>query len=582
MKNTETAKQESTKDYNLENIEPFRPHPRFEIDNRGIWWINVRTDKDGDIIEAEPLLLSDPIDIIGTGQDNDGAYYRIIKFKDKITRQQKTAALPQAEIADGKCWGRLGFYGLSIESNPTKRRKLADYLQKEGSQTAFTITDRAGWHKDTYIMPSGETITATDKDPAIIYNGDTSQAKAYQPNGELTDWQQNIARYAAGNSRLCLALGASFAAPLLSLLNEESGGFHLMGDSSDGKTTAAKVALSVWGKPSGSLLSWSGTKIGFSNTAAARNDGLLVLDEIGQASPHVIGDTVYSVMNGINKVQGAKQGGNRALSRWKVMMFSTGEKTPDSILKHHKGDWNAGQAARLPSIRAAAQYGIYDTLHGFEDGALLSEHIAQSAEKYHGTAGRLFIRQLLDDLEQAKQQATERMAAFMATIPELSGQARRVAKRFALAAAALELAAPVTGLPVGVGMAGVKQCFDEWLEANGAGKHEDRRIIEQAAAFMDVYALSMRFSDWSSPTVNQNHAGYRKQEGHITEYWLIPVVFEEEICQNFDKLKVCEVLHTEQWLKKPNNGRWQHQRKYNGASARFYVLMGEAPPDIDE
>ena len=86
-----------------------------------------------------------------------------------------------------------------------------------------------------------------------------------------------------------------------------------MGDSSDGKTTAAKVALSVWGKPSGSLLSWSGTKIGFSNTAAARNDGLLVLDEIGQASPHVIGDTVYSVMNGINKVQGAKQGGNRAL-----------------------------------------------------------------------------------------------------------------------------------------------------------------------------------------------------------------------------------------------------------------------------
>ena len=570
MKNTETAKQESTKDYNLENIEPFRPHPRFEIDNRGVWWINVRTDKDGDIIEAEPLLLSDPIDIIGTGQDNDGAYYRIIKFKDKITRQQKTAALPQAEIADGKCWGRLGFYGLSIESNPTKRRKLADYLQKEGSQTAFTITDRAGWHEDSYIMPSGETITATDKGPAIIYNGDTSQAKAYQPNGELTDWQQNIARYAAGNSRLCLALGASFAAPLLSLLNEESGGFHLMGDSSDGKTTAAKAALSVWGKPSGSLLSWSGTKIGFSNTAAARNDGLLVLDEIGQASPHVIGDTVYSVMNGINKVQGAKQGGNRALSRWKVMMFSTGEKTPDSILKHHKGDWNAGQAARLPSIRAAAQYGIYDTLHGFEDGALLSEHIAQSAEKYHGTAGRLFIRQLLDDLEQAKQQATERMAAFMATIPELSGQARRVAKRFALAAAALELAAPVTGLPVGVGMAGVKQCFDEWLEANGAGKHEDRRIIEQAEDFIAQYALGTRFMEWSDKSTNKDHAGYRKQEGEKLELWVIRRVFADEIAQSFDESKACRVLADNGLLKYNYKNRgYQHQRKGNGW---FHVL----------
>lgn len=570
MKNTETAKQENTNDYNLENIEPFRPRPHFEIDNRGVWWVNVRTDKDGDIIEAEPLLLSDPIDIIGTGQDNDGAYYRIIKFKDKITRQQKTAALPQAEIAGGKCWERLGFYGLFIESNPTKRRKLADYLQKEGSQTAFTITDRAGWHEDSYIMPSGETITATDKDPAIIYNGDTSQAKAYQPNGELTDWQQNIARYAVGNSRLCLALGASFAAPLLSLLNEESGGFHLMGDSSDGKTTAAKVALSVWGKPSGSLLSWSGTKIGFSNTAAARNDGLLVLDEIGQASPHVIGDTVYSVMNGINKVQGAKQGGNRALSRWKVMMFSTGEKTPDSILKHHKGDWNAGQAARLPSIRAAAQYGIYDTLHGFEDGALLSEHIAQSAEKYHGTAGRLFIQQLLDDLEQAKQQATERMAAFMATIPELSGQARRVAKRFAIAAAALELAAPVTGLPVGVGMAGVKKCFDEWLEANGAGKHEDRRIIEQAEDFIAQHALGTRFMEWSDKSTNKDHAGYRKQEGEKLELWVIRRVFADEIAQSFDESKVCRVLADNGLLKYNHKNRgYQHQRKGNGW---FHVL----------
>ena len=570
MKNTETAKQESPNDYNLENIEPFRPRPHFEIDNRGVWWINVRTDKDGDIIEAEPLLLSDPIDIIGTGQDNDGAYYRIIKFKDKITRQQKTAALPQAEIAGGKCWERLGFYGLFIESNPTKRRKLADYLQKEGSQAAFTITDRAGWHEDSYIMPSGETITATDKDPAIIYNGDTSQAKAYQPNGELTDWQQNIARYAVGNSRLCLALGASFAAPLLSLLNEESGGFHLMGDSSDGKTTAAKVALSVWGKPSGSLLSWSGTKIGFSNTAAARNDGLLVLDEIGQASPHVIGDTVYSVMNGINKVQGAKQGGNRALSRWKVMMFSTGEKTPDSILKHHKGDWNAGQAARLPSIRAAAQYGIYDTLHGFEDGALLSEHIAQSAEKYHGTAGRLFIRQLLDNLEQAKQQATERMAAFMATIPELSGQARRVAKRFAIAASALELAAPVTGLPVGVGMAGVKKCFDEWLEANGAGKHEDRRIIEQAEDFIAQHALGTRFMEWSDKSTNKDHAGYRKQEGEKLELWVIRRVFADEIAQSFDEAKVCRVLADNGLLKYNHKNRgYQHQRKGNGW---FHVL----------
>ena len=247
MKNTETAKQESPNDYNLENIEPFRPRPHFEIDNRGVWWINVRTDKDGDAIEAEPQFLSDPIDIIGTGQDNDGAYYRIIKFKDKITRQQKTAALPQAEITEGKCWGRLGFYGLSIGSEPTKRRRLADYLQKEGSQTAFTITDRAGWNGEAYILAGGEAVNADGAN--ILYNGDTSQKDGYTEKGSLKEWQEQAARYAENNSRLCLALGLSMAAPFLALLNEEGGGFHLAGDSSKGKTTAARLALSVWGDP---------------------------------------------------------------------------------------------------------------------------------------------------------------------------------------------------------------------------------------------------------------------------------------------------------------------------------------------
>lgn len=44
----------------------------------------------------------------------------------------------------------------------------------------------------------------------------------------------------------------------------------------------------------------------------------------------------------------------------------------------------------------------------------------------------------------------------MQTLPSLDGQARRVAKRFELVAAALELAHNITGLAQGVGMAGIK------------------------------------------------------------------------------------------------------------------------------
>ena len=581
MKNTETAKQESTNDYNLENIEPFRPRPHFEIDNRGVWWVNVRTDKDGDIIEAEPLFLSDPIDIIGTGQDNDGAYYQIIKFKDKITRRHKTAALPQAEIGTVQGWQRLQNFGLVIMSGRAKREKLADYLQKEGSQAAFTITDRAGWNGEAYILAGGEAINADGTN--ILYNGDTSQKDGYTEKGSLKEWQDQAARYAENNSRLCLALGLSMAAPFLALLNEEGGGFHLAGDSSKGKTTAARLALSVWGDPAATMGNWDTTSLGLQNVALARNDGLLVLDEIGQSTdPRKIPQMVYSVINGVSKTQGAKDGGNRRQKTWRNLILSTGEINPESLIGD-RAQWKAGNHVRLPDIQAEARYGIFDTLHGFADGAKLSEHIRQATAKQRGTAGRALIRQILKDGKEAAAQAVEASRArFLETLPPMEGQARRIARRFALLAAVLEYAAPITGMRQGAGEAGVRQCFNEWLEENGTGNREDRRIIEQVIAFMDVNALSMRFSDWNSQTVNRDHAGYRKQEGSIDEYWIIPVVFENEVCKGYSPRKVCEVLHSHEWLKKADNGRWQHQRKRNGVASRFYVLMEEAPPDFDE
>ena len=581
MKNTETAKQESPNDYNLENIEPFRPRPHFEIDNRGVWWVNVRTDKDGDVIEAEPLFLSDPIDIIGTGQDNDGAYYRIIKFKDKITRQQKTAALPQAEIGTVQGWQRLQNFGLVIMSGRAKRERLADYLQKEGSPIAFTITDRAGWNGEAYILAGGEAVNADGTN--ILYNGDTSQKDGYTEKGSLKEWQEQAARYAENNSRLCLALGLSMAAPFLALLNEEGGGFHLAGDSSKGKTTAARLALSVWGDPETTKGNWDTTPLGLQNLALARNDGLLVLDEIGQtADPRKIPQMVYSVINGVSKTQGAKDGGNRRQKTWRNLILSTGEINPESLIGD-RAQWKAGNHVRLPDIQAEARFGIYDTLHGFADGAELSEHINQATAKQRGTAGRALIRQILKDGKEAAAQAVEASRAqFLETLPPMEGQARRIARRFALLAAVLEYAAPITGIRQGAGEAGVRQCFNEWLEENGTGNREDRRIIEQVIAFMDVNALSMRFSDWNAQTTNQNHAGYRKQEGSINEYWIVPVTFENEVCKGYSPRKACEVLHNHEWLKKADNGRWQHQRKRNGSASRFYVLMGEAPPDFDE
>ncbi|STZ76861.1 DUF927 domain-containing protein [Bergeriella denitrificans] len=480
--------------------------PRFDINGKGIFWIGTKADKDGNVEECAPLRLADPIDIIGQGKDSSGQHCRVIQFTDPTTRQSRRAVLPSAEIGTQSGWQRLQSYGLTIHSGRMKRERLADYLQTEGSKARFQITDKAGWHGKAYILPSGEILAPADTDSSnIIYHGDTSTDTAYTVSGSLTDWQHEIAAKAAGNSRLCLAIGTALAAPLLALLNEQNGGFHLYGDSSDGKTTAALAGLSVWGNPAALKMAWRGTDLGFSNAALARNDGLLVLDEIGEAHPKTISKTAYSVINGKSKIQGAKDGGNRAAQEWRVLLLSTGEYSLQAYMERTGEKWEAGQAVRLPSIPAAA---------------------------------------------------------------------------------ALELAADITGLPAGVGMAGVKQCFDDWYAINGAGKYEDRRIIDAAAAFLSRYADTPRFVDWSSQTTNHNHAGYRRpaqdpeaNRAGINEYWIIPDVVKVEITQGTDLNKACRVWYDAGWLlRNEADQRWTRKKRGKGS---HYVFQGMTPPDND-
>lgn len=307
--------------------------PYYTCTSQGVYYHPIETDKHGQ--EKPPERLCDTIELIGRGIDSEGSHYRIIQWQDRITRKKQQTALRTEDI--GSNWGALQRLGIAIHANRRKRELLADYLQSEGSHTPYTITDRAGWHDNAYILPSGEILSPTN--PRIHYNGDKSQASAYQTKGTLTQWQQQIAYYAKDNSRLTLALGSAFVAPLMHLLDIESGGIHLYGDSSDGKTTSAKVALSVWGVPNSLKLTWEGTGLGFSNIALARNDGLLVLDEIGQASPKVVNQTAYAVINGTSKIQARREGGNRAISQWRTFVLSTGEKTLQGYVKANGTDW---------------------------------------------------------------------------------------------------------------------------------------------------------------------------------------------------------------------------------------------------
>ena len=97
----------------------------------------------------------------------------------------------------------------------------------------------------SYILPDGTAYG--DADIILrpeLHRADLSCAQA----GTLQEWQDQVARYAVGNSRLALFLSAAFAGALLEIIAEPSGGLHLYGKSQTGKSTAAFVAASVLGK----------------------------------------------------------------------------------------------------------------------------------------------------------------------------------------------------------------------------------------------------------------------------------------------------------------------------------------------
>jgi putative DNA primase/helicase len=104
----------------------------------------------------------------------------------------------------------------------------------------------------------------------------------------------------------------------------ESGGFHFRGDSSSGKTTALKVAASVYGGAS-YLQRWRTTDNALEAIAAQHCDGLLILDELAQVDPKTAGECAYMLANEQSKARATRTGTPRARLSWRLLFLSAGE-----------------------------------------------------------------------------------------------------------------------------------------------------------------------------------------------------------------------------------------------------------------
>lgn len=527
------------------------PVPRIETRPEGVFFIGTKVDsQSGAVSELPPWWLCDWLEIIGRGIDEAGEHYRILRWKSRGVRRERFQALNLGLVGERDCWRILRAGGLAMESNRKALERLAGWLQVGGEDTMHAVIHRGGWNLGAYVLPSGE-IIGQPTEP-LFYNGDQSNATAYQARGSVESWRENVAALCNGNSRPMLAIGAALAAPLLHLVGLESGGFHLYGPSGCGKTTSANIGASVWGLPREQVQNWDATALALSNAAAARNDGLMLLDEIGQGAPEAVQMAAYRLFNGTGKMQGAREGGNREMLRWRILALSTGEvDLPSFINDGGRGRARAGQEVRLASLPAdaGAGMGAFEGLHGQPDPNHLAKALDRAVNDHFGAIGRAFVEHVAKDMDGIAKRLRQAIADFLEELPdEAGGQVRRVAARFAVAGEALEIAtdAGYTGWEPGDGRHGVHRCFDAWLDNYGLGNREDQQILEQAEAWFAADAFS-RFIDWAEAGDNRvpsvkDCAGYRRREGDGYVWLVFPGAFTGEIAAGFDRTMAATVL----------------------------------------
>jgi putative DNA primase/helicase len=533
------------------------------------------------------LWICGPLYVEAVTRDRDGHNFgRVLRFRDSLGGWHWWG-MPM-EMLKGSCEDMRGeLLRGGLEINPGNRTHLPLYLQHEKPPNQMLSALSVGWHGAAFVLPD-EVIGGGD----VFFQTEWTTQKEFIQAGTLADWQDSIGMLCVGNPLLLFSVAVAFAGPLLRLVDRDGGGFHLFGDSSTGKSTSLKAACSVWGGEQ-FRRTWRATANGMEATACLFNDCLLALDEISECDPREVGAISYSIANGTGKQRANRTGAARTPQRWRVMLLSNGERTLAGHMGEAGKEPKAGQEVRLLDIPVSRAHGLFDDLHGRQNGAMLANDISTAAAKYYGTPGREFLAKLIDDV--SRKRDFSKFAADTGTAFDIEGQASgqemRALQRFALVAMAGELAIEygVVPWPFGAAIDAASVCFELWREHRGGGNTEPREIRRRVSHFIERHGDS-RFSDITGERQTQgldgdaqrpvyNRAGYWKDTAAGRVYLFNSPGLQEAL-GGFDLRRGLEILTEAGWLSLEGVEHGKRSRKYRtlAGGVRLYQIV----PGTDE
>lgn len=521
------------------------PFSQFDVREDGVFYCK----EEGQL----PIWLCEKLKITALTRDqNNENWGRVLEFND-ADGQLHRWNMPVAFLKGNgeQAIGELLRLGLNIHPGLKQKKYLVEYIAGTPIKTKVRCVSHVGWHGESFVLPHKVYYPSDDVKENLLYQSDYT-LHHYGQLGTLDEWKAHVASPCEGNTRLTFGVSQAFVGALIGWLGLESGGFHLVGESSIGKSTILSVMASVYGNEN-YVHNLRATDNALEGVAVQHNHTLLIMDELSQLNPRIAGEVFYMLANGQSKSRAFKTGQTKNRSYWRTSFITSGELSLKSLLESAGQTIRAGQEIRSVNISADAGkgYGVFDNLHGHKDGASLSNYLKEQCKLYYGSASDAFLTRLVkEDKTAIKERWRLITTLFLKHIrgEEAHGQVKRVAERFALVTLAGVLASEwgITGWKIeSVTEAGIA-CFDSWFKEHREGvtnSSEEEKIFEQVRHFFE--SNPKRFDAFDGPDLQQTRVAPEKRAGFKSakdEYYVFTKTFNKEICKGYESRTVAQLL----------------------------------------
>lgn len=271
-------------------------------------------------------------------------------------------------------------------------RELQDMVSREQEFSPRNLVDGYGWHSDCFVLASGEVIAHAGQAPEVAVPLTPGKCAM---SGSLRQWKHHVAAPLAGQPLLQAPMLAAFASPLLAIYDRSLPlTFELFGAASANLELATMVVSSVCGSPArnGGYGTDFGAGVDDPADVFSRHADLPLVftaADMFAASvpPKRLAEGYVSVICRTSGTASAAASSFALLTTKEPLVVAFGDGPLADMAQIHQVVLTVGQDR---------QYGIFDRLpKGFESAQDAAAALDTAARRYHGTAIRSYLEQLV-------------------------------------------------------------------------------------------------------------------------------------------------------------------------------------------